>query len=121
MLEAATSFSNGVSPCPSCDLCLQSPHPTGYLVYACADLGVGLQGLWKKMAVGAHARAHPTSNAAGDGEAISVVWGFVFVSRPGVHFFVSVSLKPFKTQLKAELLFLEGIERVLVGGMKVQE
>lgn len=82
---------------------------------------MGSQGLWKKTAVGAHAWVHPTANAAGDGAAISVVWGFVFVSRPGVHFFVSVSLKPFKTQLKVELLFLEGIERVLVEGLEVQE
>lgn len=74
------------------------------------------------MAVGAHALVHPTAIAAGPGEAISVVWGFVFVSWPGVRFFfVSVSLKPFKTQLKVELLFLEGIERVLAEGLEVQE
>lgn len=58
---------------------------------------------------------------AGDGEAISVVWVFVFVTRPGVGFSVAVSLKPFKTQLKVELLFLEGIERMPLEGLEVQE
>lgn len=41
---------------------------------------------------------------------------------PGQGFvFVSVSLRPFKTHLKVELLFLEGIERVLIEGLEVQE
>lgn len=46
---------------------------------------------------------------------------FLLAGQGFVFFFVSVSLKPFKTQLKVELLFLEGIERVLAEGLEVQE
>lgn len=73
------------------------------------------------MALGGHSCVHPTDDAAGEGEAISVVWVFVFVTRPGVGFSGAVSLKPFKTQLKVELLFLEGIGRMPLEGLEVQE
>lgn len=46
------------------------------------------------------------ANAAGDGE----VWFFVFVTSQG-FVFVAVSLKPFKTHLKVEFLFLKGMAR----------
>lgn len=82
---------------------------------------MGSQDFWEKMALGGHSCVHPTDDAAGEGEAISVVWVFVFVTRPGVGFSGAVSLKPFKTQLKVELLFLEGIGRMPLEGLEVQE
>lgn len=62
----------------------------------------------------------PRLTAAGDGEAISVFLFFVFAPRPGFWFLLllfSVSLKLLKPHVEIELPFLEGIERLLLGGL----
>lgn len=41
------------------------------------------------------------------------VWVLCFCCQGAILIFVSVALKFFKTHLKVELLFLEGIERML--------